>query len=156
LKNAVNRSYVISLLTHYPYFQKIKAGLCDHHAVNVSVRLHIPPVNFTILEPIIMKPGTYITAPQPISMVYITAMQLIGKNVTTVTNTQATTEELLGTLFSMWSVPYQRKAGDQIFPELLVLYIILRNSIALTFTYRPYWTNSNRNGILRAFCVDQY
>jgi hypothetical protein len=47
-------------LTHYPYFEKIKAGLCGHHAVNVSVRLHIAPINFSMLESIFMKRGMYI------------------------------------------------------------------------------------------------
>jgi hypothetical protein len=32
------------------------------------VRLRIPPINFWTPEPIFMKLGTYITAPEPISM----------------------------------------------------------------------------------------
>jgi hypothetical protein len=36
----------------------------------------------------------------------IVARQRLGRNVTTVTNTYATIDELLGASFSMWSVPY--------------------------------------------------
>jgi hypothetical protein len=42
---------------------KNKVGLCNHHAVCVSV---YPPINFWTPEPIFMKLGTYITAPEPI------------------------------------------------------------------------------------------
>jgi hypothetical protein len=35
--------YVIVFLAYFPYFEKIKLGLCDHHAVCVSV---YPPINF--------------------------------------------------------------------------------------------------------------
>jgi hypothetical protein len=51
----------------------------------------------------------------------VVARQRLGKNV------NVTTEELLDTSFSMRSVSYQRKLGDQFFPELLV-YIILMST----------------------------
>jgi hypothetical protein len=86
-------------------------------------------------EPICMKLGMYIMAPEPISAVYfinsshqfvclqvyppIIARQWLGKIVTAAMNTCVTVEELLGVLFSMWPVSYQRKVGDY-FPELLV------------------------------------
>jgi hypothetical protein len=50
----------------------------------------------------------------------IDARQRLGKNVTTATNTHATIEELLDVSFYMRSVSYQRKIGDQSFPEFLV------------------------------------
>jgi hypothetical protein len=72
-----------------------------------------------------MKLGMYITAPERISTAYcinlshqsvclyvyptIVAKQLIGKNVTAVTNTHVTIEELLDESFSIWSVSYQRE-----------------------------------------------
>jgi hypothetical protein len=37
-------STVTTLLAHFPYFDKIKVGLCDLHAVCVSV--NPPPINF--------------------------------------------------------------------------------------------------------------
>jgi hypothetical protein len=87
-------------------------------------------------EPIFMKLGVYIMAPEPISMAYfinpshqfvyvyppITARQQLGKNVTVATYTYRVIEELLDALFSMWSVSYQREVGDQFFPELVVIY----------------------------------
>jgi hypothetical protein len=39
----------------------------------------------------------------------IVARQWLGRNVTAVTNTHATTEELLDASFSMWPVSYQGK-----------------------------------------------
>jgi hypothetical protein len=39
----------------------------------------------------------------------IVARQRLGKNVTAVTNTHATTEELLDASFLMWPVSYQRQ-----------------------------------------------
>jgi hypothetical protein len=76
-------------------------------------------------EPIFMKLGTYIEAPEPISTAYlknhshqsvflyvyppIVARQRLGRNVTAVTNTHATIEELLNALFSMWPMSYQGK-----------------------------------------------
>jgi hypothetical protein len=79
-------------------------------------------------ESIIMKLGTYIMAPEPISTAYfinlshqsvclhvyppIVARQGLGKNVTAATNTHATIEELLDASFSMRSMSYERKVGD--------------------------------------------
>jgi hypothetical protein len=51
--------------------------------------------------------------------VYI-ARQRLGKNVTAAINTHATIEELLDASFSMQSVWYQKKVGDQFFPQLFV------------------------------------
>jgi hypothetical protein len=51
-------------------FWKNKIGLWDH--VAVCVCLCIPsPINFWMPEPIFMKLGTYISAPQPISTAYL-------------------------------------------------------------------------------------
>jgi hypothetical protein len=47
-------------------FWKNRVGLGDHVAVCVCVCLS-PHINFWIPEPIFMKLGTYITAPEPIS-----------------------------------------------------------------------------------------
>jgi hypothetical protein len=40
---------------------------------------------------------------------FIVARQRLGSNVTAVTNTHATIEELMGASFSMWPVSYQEK-----------------------------------------------
>jgi hypothetical protein len=55
---------------------------------------------------------------------FIVARQWAGKNVAAAMNTHKTTE-LLDASISMRSVPYQRKVGDYIFPELLVLFVII-------------------------------
>jgi hypothetical protein len=59
----------------------------------------------------------------PISLcLYVyAAREGLSENVTAVTNTHAKIE-LLDTSFSMQSVSYQRKAGDQFFVEVLVYY----------------------------------
>jgi hypothetical protein len=78
-------------------------------------------------EPIFMKFGFYIMAPEPIPAVYvviptnhsawlyayppIVARQRLSKNAIAATNTHATIEELLNT-YSMRSVSYEREAGD--------------------------------------------
>jgi hypothetical protein len=97
------------LFLKYPfvaYFPQV--GLCDSHAVIVSV---YPPINFWMPEPIIMKLGMYITAPEPISKAYfinsshqsvclyvypsLVARQWIGKNVNAEMNTHSKIEEQL-------------------------------------------------------------
>jgi hypothetical protein len=50
-----------------------------------------------------------------------------------VMNTHATTEELLGTLFYMWSVSYQRKVGNYFLPEL-VSFGHIKNKNNFTFS----------------------
>jgi hypothetical protein len=108
---------------YFPYSQKIKVGLWDHHAVCES-----PTINYWMPEPIFMKFGVYIMAPEPISMAYfinpshqsvclyvylpIVARQQIGKNVSTATNTHSKIEEFLGPSFSVWSESYRRKVDD--------------------------------------------
>jgi hypothetical protein len=79
-------------------------------------------------EPVFVKLGMYILAPEPILMAYfinffhhsvclyvyppIVDKQSLGKNITAVTITHATTEELLDASFYIRSVLYQRKVGD--------------------------------------------
>jgi hypothetical protein len=76
-------------------------------------------------EPIFVKSGTYIMAPEPISTAYfinpstglcgsvcIPARQRLGKNVTAATNVHKRIEELLDASFSMVSMSYQGKVGD--------------------------------------------
>jgi hypothetical protein len=79
-------------------------------------------------EPIYMKLGMYIMAPEPISVVYfinpshqsvclyvyasIVARSRLGENVTAAMNTYATVEEMLDASFPMRSLSYQRKVGD--------------------------------------------
>jgi hypothetical protein len=51
-------------LAHFPYFKKI---LQAYEITLLSVCVCVPPINFWMPEPIFMKLGTYITAPEPIS-----------------------------------------------------------------------------------------
>jgi hypothetical protein len=97
-----------------------------------------PLISFQMRAPVFMKLGMHITAPEPISTAYFinpshqsvclyvyphtVARQQLGKNVTASMNTHATTVELLD-VFYMRSVLYQRKIGDQFFPELLAFLI---------------------------------
>jgi hypothetical protein len=53
----------IPFLAYFPYFEKIKVGLCDHHAVYVSV---YPP--YQLLNA--WKFVTYVMAPESISTAY--------------------------------------------------------------------------------------
>jgi hypothetical protein len=89
-------------------------------------------------KPICMKTGMYIMAPEPISTTYIinpthrsvclyvypliVARQRLRKNVTAVTNTHATIEELLDTSFYMRSMSYQ---GKLVLPRISCLIRIL-------------------------------
>jgi hypothetical protein len=49
----------------------------------------------------------------------IVARQRLRKNVTAATNTHSTTKEFLNMSSSMRFVSYERKVGDQFFPELI-------------------------------------
>jgi hypothetical protein len=51
----------------------------------------------------------------------IFARQRLDKNVDMATNTHAKVEELLNS-FTMRSVSFQRKVGDELFPEFLVVF----------------------------------
>jgi hypothetical protein len=53
-------------LACFPYFEKMKVGICDLHAVYVSP----PPIHFWMAESIFMKLGIYIVAPELISAAY--------------------------------------------------------------------------------------
>jgi hypothetical protein len=96
-------------LAYFPYFEKIKVGLWDHHAVFVSLY-----PTFEI--------GLYIMAPEPIFINLshqspclfppVVARLRLGKNVIAATNTHATAEGLLDTSFTMLSMSYRRKIGD--------------------------------------------
>lgn len=95
-----------------------------------------PHINFRTPEPIFMKLGMYIMTPEPISSTYIidlshvpvclqvyplnVANQRLGKNVTEVSNMDASIEELFNASFPMRYVSYQRNVGDHYFPDLLV------------------------------------
>jgi hypothetical protein len=52
------------LLAYLCYFEKMKVGLCDSRAVCVPLL-----VKFLMADPIFMKLGMYIMAPEPISTV---------------------------------------------------------------------------------------
>jgi hypothetical protein len=98
-------------------------------------------------EPVFMKFGMYIMAPEPISTAYfvnpsrqpvclyvyptIVARKRLGKNATVATNTHATLEELLDALFSMRSVLYEKKVGYHFFSDFF--YLIFKSS-SLIFT----------------------
>jgi hypothetical protein len=90
-------------------------------------------------ETIFLKLHTYITAPGPINGILhkyppsvcvpvhspISARQQLSKNITAATNTHATIEELLDASFSVQFVLYQRKVGDQFFPEFFVILSVI-------------------------------
>jgi hypothetical protein len=95
-------------------------------------------------EPVFMRVGMYIMAPEPILTTYthqsvclyvyppIAARQRLGKNVTAATNAHGTIEKLDAS-FSIRSMPYQRKVGDQHFPDLLVLF---HGAVSITYIQR--------------------
>jgi hypothetical protein len=67
--NGKNSVYILLLSFNLlSLFWKIKIDLWDHHAVCVSVYPLL--INFWMLEPIFMKPSTYIMPPEPISTAY--------------------------------------------------------------------------------------
>jgi hypothetical protein len=84
-------------------------------------------------EPVFMKHDMHVMASEPISVAYFknlshqpvrlyvysltVARQWFPKNVTVALNNHGATEELLN-MFSMWSMSYQGKSGNQFFPEL--------------------------------------
>jgi hypothetical protein len=84
------------LIAYIPYFEKIKVGLLDHVAVCVCGRASLYPLSSLL--------GDSVKSP------LIVARQRLGRNVTAVTNTHATIEELLDASFSLWPVSYQ--VGD--------------------------------------------
>jgi hypothetical protein len=57
-------------LVYFPYFEKMKVGLCDLQAICVSVALCYPFINFWMAEPVFKIFGMYLTAPKPISATY--------------------------------------------------------------------------------------
>jgi hypothetical protein len=65
---ACTLSWIHVFLAYFPYFEKIKEGLWDHHSVCVS--LYPPdPINFWMPKSVV-KLDTYIMSPEPISVVY--------------------------------------------------------------------------------------
>jgi hypothetical protein len=86
-----------------------------------------PHISFSMPEPIFMKLGMYILAPEPISAAYFinpchqfmsvcvsptVARQRIVKNVTVVTSKHAAIEEVSDAPCPMKSMSYKRKIGD--------------------------------------------
>jgi hypothetical protein len=55
--------------------------------------------------------------PQSVLDIRPSARQRLDKHVSAATNTHATTEKLFDASFSMRSMSYKRKVGDQFFPE---------------------------------------
>jgi hypothetical protein len=55
----------------------------------------------------------------------IVARQRLGRNVTDVTNTQATIEELLNASYSMWPVPYQGKYAISSSQNFLLIWSLM-------------------------------
>jgi hypothetical protein len=108
------------LLAYLPYFNKIKVGLWDLHAVLCLCECPPPhpPINFRLSEQIFKKLGTHIMAPQPISTTYFrnpsqqsvclyvyrpfVARQRLHKNVTAGTNIHAT----INNRIIVWHVSY--------------------------------------------------
>jgi hypothetical protein len=61
-------SILFKFLAYLPYLKKMNVGLCDLHAVWVS--LNTSPLKFWKLEPIFMKHGTYFIVTEPILTAY--------------------------------------------------------------------------------------
>jgi hypothetical protein len=112
---AIVNSYI--LLAYFPYFEKIKVGLWNDHALCVSV---YPPLwTFECMNAVyimVLKPiwtAYFINATHQALCFYVyVASQRLGKNFTSARSTQATIEELLDASFCMQSVSYARKVGD--------------------------------------------
>jgi hypothetical protein len=92
----------MTFLAYFPYFEKIKAGL-DHVAVCVSVYPPVVAMQRLGESPPIVARKRHGKSPS------IVARQRLGRNVTAVTNTHTTIEELVHASFSMRSVSYQGK-----------------------------------------------
>jgi hypothetical protein len=58
-------STVSFLSAYFPYFEKIKVGLC------VSTCLYFPPLNFSMSELIFMTLGMHIMAPELITTAFL-------------------------------------------------------------------------------------
>jgi hypothetical protein len=109
----------IACFTYFGSQTRLMRSPCS---LRVSESFHI---NFWMPQPVFMKLGTYIMAPEPISRAYfinashpsvclylyppIVARQRLCKNVIAAAITHATIEELFDTSFSMRPVSYQRK-----------------------------------------------
>jgi hypothetical protein len=106
--------YYKYFLVYFPYLEKIEAGLCDLHAVCVSVYPLYQLLNAwtNLYETWYAYHGNWaISVVYPINSSHqsvclylyplIIARQRLGKNVTAVTKTQATIEELLEAPFPM-------------------------------------------------------
>jgi hypothetical protein len=104
----------------------MKAGLRNRMCFCVYMLCtSLPLINFQMPEPVFMKLGVYIMAPEPFSAAYVmkpshqsvclyvythlVARPRIGKNVTAATNRQATIEQLFDALFSVRHMSYQRR-----------------------------------------------
>jgi hypothetical protein len=116
--------WIVVLLAYFSYFEKIKVGFCDHHALCETV----PPLLTT--EWLNQSLWILVCASWQLSRsqrhtswspsisqcvcVYspIVASQRLGKNDTASTNTHEKIEEFLDASFSVRSVLYQRKVGD--------------------------------------------
>jgi hypothetical protein len=53
-------------LAYFLSFEKIRVGSRDHFAARVSVFACVSPIKFRIRQPVFMKTGMYIMAPEPI------------------------------------------------------------------------------------------
>jgi hypothetical protein len=57
--------FLLSLVSHLEEGNDLEAVWCDLHAVPI-----LPAINFRMSKQIVMKPRTYIMAPESISTVY--------------------------------------------------------------------------------------
>jgi hypothetical protein len=116
-------------LAYFPYFEKIKVSLWDHHAVCVSVicvSVYLPHQllnvstnlyetwsvyhdNWAHLNGVLHKSFPSVCVCMCPTIV---ARQGLSKSVTAAMNTHATIEKLLEVSFSVRSVSYQTKVGD--------------------------------------------
>jgi hypothetical protein len=120
----VERKQRNAAFAYFPYFEKIKVALYDHH------------IKFSMPEPVCIKLCVYIMASEPISTAYITIhshksvclyvlppvvdRQQLGKNVTAAMNTHITIDELLvGVVFYAVRV-VSEESRRLFFTELLV------------------------------------
>jgi hypothetical protein len=115
----------------------------------LCVYMCIPPINFLLLEPVCMKLGIYVMAPEPISTAHfinsshpslclyvyptIVARQRFGRKHYRGNEYRRSNRRILDASFSVPSVSCQRKVGKSFFSELIVNSVLRCENLIIGF-----------------------